>query len=290
MRVIDLITVASLHLRERGFDNTRLEVERMLGSVLGLSRLELYLAFERPLSDEDGGRFRAMYRRRLTHEPLQHILGISGFRDIEIRTDRRALIPRPETEVLVEEAVAFLRNRERPLVADLGTGSGVIALSVARELPGARVVAVDISDEALALAVENGRSIGVEDRISWVQGDMLAGLEGQGGFDAVLSNPPYVPGDDIDGLQPEVSGFEPRQALDGGPDGLRYLADIARGAHRHLKPGGLLLLECGDGQDGAVLDEIHSTERYTGCESLPDLTGRKRIIRAYMKQECHGTG
>ena len=283
MRIIDLINIASEHLGKNGFENSRIEVERMLGSVLGKSRLDLYMSFDRPLTEDERERFRSMFRRRLAHEPLQHVTGSTGFRELEIKTDRRALIPRSETELLVEIAVDFLKRFENPHAADLGTGSGVIALSVAYEVEGSHVVAVDISDEALAVAEQNARLIGVEDRIVLVRGDMLDGLEGHGLFDAVLSNPPYVKSGDIDSLQPEVSRYEPGIALDGGPDGLTFLRLIASDAHHHLKPGGLLLLECGEGQTEEILAEINTTGRYSESEIVSDLAGKKRIVRALHK-------
>jgi len=284
MRIIDIITIASEHLKEKGFENSRLEVERMLGSMLGMTRLDLYMAFDRPLTDDERERFRNMFRRRLSHEPLQHITGSSGFRELDVKTDRRALIPRCETELLVEIAVDFLKGCGHPFVADIGTGSGVIALSIAYEIDDSSVVAVDISDEALAVAEQNAQSLGVEDRVLLVRGDMLGGLEDHGLFDAILSNPPYVRSSDIASLQPEVSRYEPRVALDGGPDGLRFLREIACGAHLHLKPGGLLLLECGDDQAETVRKEIGKTGCYSESDIVKDLTGKKRIIKAINKQ------
>ncbi len=281
-RVIDLITVATEHLRSRGFDNARLEVERMLGSVLGLSRVELYLAFDRTVDEADRDKFRALYRRRLNREPLQHILGETDFREVRLKTDRRALIPRPETELLVEIAIDFLRERERPLVADLGAGSGAIALSVAYEIPGARVIAVDLSDDALLLADRNVRQLGLDKSVTLLSGDMMEVLEGRGPFDAILSNPPYIASAEIETLEPEVRDHEPRIALDGGPDGMDILRRIIRGAHRHLKPGGLLLLEFGEGQAEALRAEGERTGEYSTVEIVRDLTGKDRILKAVL--------
>ena len=222
MRVIELINVASEHLKNNGFENSRLEVERMLGSVLGLSRIELYMDFERPLTTFERDNFRKLYKRRLVHEPLQHIIGVTDFKEITVKTDRRALIPRPETELLVEIAINYLKKIDAPSVADIGTGSGVIALSVAYEILESHVVAVDISDEALSLARENAHMLGLEDRVTFVSGNMLDGIKGLGTFNAILSNPPYVKSDSIKNLQSEVRDFEPEIALNGGYDGLRF--------------------------------------------------------------------
>ncbi len=281
--MIDLITVASEHLQAKGFENARLEVERLLGSVLGMTRMELYLAFDRPVDEHDRDSFRALYKRRLAREPLQHLLGETGFREVTIKTDRRALIPRPETELIVEEAAAFLRSKDNPLVADLGTGTGAIALSVACEVPGATVVAVDISEDALLLAKANARRLGLEDVVTLVCGDMIACLEGRGPFDAILSNPPYVRTGDIDGLEPEVSRYEPRTALDGGIEGMDHLNRLADTAHTHLKPGGLLVVECAEDQADRLRDRIMAGGQYDSAEIVYDLAGRKRMVKAMKK-------
>lgn len=280
MRIVELIATAAEHLESRGFESARLEVEQLLGHVLGCSRLDLYLKFDRPVTEEELERFRELYRRRLNREPLQYLVGSAGFRDIEVQTDCRALVPRPETELLVEEAIHYLHGRGDVLVADLGAGSGAIAVSVAYELPSARVVAVDLSDDALMLTGENARRLGVDDHIELVSADMLAGLEGRGPFDAILSNPPYVQSGEIDTLQPEVRDWEPHMALDGGPDGLRLLETIAGGAHRHLKPGGLLLLECDDRQAKRLRDIITGSGKYGEVTIIRDLAGKKRLVRA----------
>ncbi|MBN1293105.1 MAG: peptide chain release factor N(5)-glutamine methyltransferase [Candidatus Latescibacteria bacterium] len=280
MRVIEIINIASEHLSEKGYENPRLEVERMLGSVLGLSRLDLYMAFDRPLTENELERFRSMYRRRLAHEPLQHIIGSTGFRDLEIKTDHRALIPRPETELLVDLAVTFLRERSNAFVADLGTGSGIIALSILYEVPESKAVAIDISGEALNLAKQNACQLGVENRIQFLNGDMLESLDNLGPFDAILSNPPYVRSGEIETLEPEVRSFEPRMALDGGPDGLQFIVPIVQNSHRFLKPGGLLLLECGDYHAESILKKITETGCYSNSEIITDLAGKKRIVKA----------
>lgn len=279
-RVIDLITVAAEHLKSRGFEDARLEVERLLGGVLGLSRVELYLAFDQPVADGEIARFRELYRRRLAREPLQHLLGETEFREVTLKTDRRALIPRPETELLVEVAAGFLAHRENPLVADLGTGTGAIALSVAGEVPGARVVAVDISDDALVLADRNARELGLRDAVTFVAGDMLGGLAGRGPFDAILSNPPYIRTGDIESLQPEVRDHEPRIALDGGPDGMDFLRTIIAGAAAFLAPGGMLLLECGAGQGGTLVRFAEDAGGYSGVEIVFDYAGKDRFLKA----------
>jgi release factor glutamine methyltransferase len=280
LRVVDLITAASDHLKSRGFENARLEVERMLGSVLHLGRLELYLVFDRPLSKEERDSFRSLYRRRLAHEPLQYVTGSTEFRTVRVKTDRRALVPRPETEILVGSAVEFLRGREKPLVLDLGTGTGAIALSVAGEIPEALVIAVDRSDDALSLAEENVHALELEQSVTLVKGNMLEGIDCMGPFDAILSNPPYIPSGDIETLQPEICRYEPHMALDGGEDGMLYLKNISEDAHRHLKSGGLLLLECGEDQADIVRQILERTNTYETVEIIRDMAGRNRVVKA----------
>ncbi len=280
VRVIDLITLAAEHLKSRGFEDARLEVERLLGGVLGLSRMELYLAFDRPVEEDELERFRALYRRRLAHEPIQHLLGETGFREVILKTDRRALIPRPETEFLVEIALEFLEKREHPRVADLGTGGGAIALSIAREAPGSKVVAVDVSDDALLLADRNARMLGLSEEVTFVSGNMLDALEDRGRFDAILSNPPYIRTGDLETLQPEVRDHEPKTALDGGPDGMDFLRNIISGAYRFLKPGGMLLLECGEGQGDVLKRFAEESGQYSTITIIRDLAGKDRFIRA----------
>jgi len=278
MRVIELICTASEHLESKGFENPRLEVEYLLGNVLGMNRLELYMAYDRPVKDDERDRFRDIYRRRLQHEPLQHIVGTAAFRELELKSDRRALVPRPETEVLVEHAVNFLRERVHPRVADLGTGSGVIALSIAHEVQDANIVAVDISQDALDLASSNARILGLEDRVDFIEGDMLAVLDGMEPFDMIVSNPPYVPSGEIPGLDVEVRDYDPMLALDGGPDGLGYLRRLVGEAHRYIVPGGVLILECDHRQAESLVELALTLEVYCDARIERDLAGMKRLF------------
>ena len=284
MLVIELINTASGHLGEKGFENSRLEVELLLGSVLKLSRMELYLGFDRPLSETELNSFRALYRRRLSHEPLQHILGHSEFREIKVKNDRRALIPRPETELLAETAIEYLSSLDSPFAADIGTGTGVIALSIAHEVPSAKVIATDISADALKLAEENAHQLGLIERVIFIRGNMLEVLEGRGKFDAIVSNPPYVKTGDIENLQPEVRLHDPSSALDGGTDGMFFLESIGQNAHNYLKGGGLLALECSDEQAEILKEIIDNTDVYSEIVIIRDYADKKRIVRALKKK------
>ena len=283
MRVIDLIKTASEHLKEKGFDNARLEVEKMLACVLGLSRMNLYMNYDRPLKEEELEKFRAFYKRRIKREPLQYIIGTSGFREIEVKTDRRALIPRPETELLVEHAIEYLKPLKTPVVADLGTGSGVIAISVAYEVPGASIVAADISAEALALARYNSGLLGFNDSIRFVQRDMFETLAEYGKFNAIVSNPPYVKSGTIKKLDAEVRDFEPVLALDGGTDGMSFLRRLAEEAFNHLLPGGLLIMECDGEQADSLAGIMESSGEYEHVTVIKDYSGRQRIVKGFCR-------
>ncbi len=241
------------YFQRKGVDQPRLTAELLLAHALGWKRIDLFTRFEQDLPSDKVDAFRELVRRRAEREPLQHILGKAAFRMLDIRCDRRALTPRPETEELVTEAVALLTGVEAPLVADLGAGTGCIAISLALALPAARVVATDISAEALDLARENVAFHKVADRVRLLRGNLCAPLlaEGLAGLlDLVVSNPPYVKTSEIALLEPEVRDYDPRIALDGGPDGLDFYRRILDEARPLMKPGAALALELPE--DGAA--------------------------------------
>jgi release factor glutamine methyltransferase len=269
-------------LAARGIADPRLESELLLAAVLGLKRLDLYLQHERPLGSDELERYRGAVRRRGRREPLQYIVGEAAFRDLVLRVDARALIPRPETEVLVGVVLSWAgpwRERVgRPLsAADVGTGTGAIALSLLREGPFSRVVGTDISRAALELAAENAAASGLAPELR--EGAGLAPLAGER-FDAVVSNPPYIAEAEGAALPPEVRDWEPGPALFAGPDGLAVLRELVGGAARCLVPGGLLALEVGAGQAADVAGWLRVDPRYGSVDIAHDLTGRERIVCA----------
>ncbi|HEY0673808.1 MAG TPA: peptide chain release factor N(5)-glutamine methyltransferase [Longimicrobiales bacterium] len=272
---------------ERGFDNARLEAELLLAHVLRVKRLDLYLQFERPLTNQELETFRALVRRRLKHEPLQYIMGSAAFRQLELQVDRRVLIPRPETEVLAGCAIAWSLARGGVARAlDIGTGSGAIALSLVHEQAAANVVATDLSSDAIAVARANAQRAGLIERIEFRCG---AGWEPVGTderFDIVISNPPYIAEAERDTLQPEVRDWEPATALFAGDDGLAVVREIARGAPRHLSAGGLLALEVGMTQASAVADELRGQAAFQDVKVVRDLAGRDRVVTAVRKAEA----
>jgi release factor glutamine methyltransferase len=272
MTVREVLRHSAEYLEAKGVESARLDAELILGKALRLSRLELYLEHDRPLSDAERAAARELVRRRGRREPLAYVLGEWGFRGLTLRCDRRALVPRPETEVVVERCLALLAGVAEPEVLDVGTGTGAVALAIAQEHPGARVRALDRSPDALALARENADAAGLG--IELVEGDVAAGLPG-GPYDLIVSNPPYVHADELELLAPEVRDWEPREALlDAG-----QTQAVIEGARAVLRPGGWLVLEThGDGARDVAQSFIASG--YGSPTVTKDLAGRERVVEA----------
>jgi release factor glutamine methyltransferase len=269
-------------LRAHGVPEPGSDAERLLGRVLGLDRAALHAEPARGVATQDASRFRELARRRAAREPLQHLIGEQEFWSLSFRVTPDVLIPRPETEHLIE-ALMRLRLRPDPRLLDLGTGSGCLAVAAAREIPGALVVAVDSEAAALEVARGNALRHGVSERITFLPGDLFAPLAGrrwERGFDVVLSNPPYVPEAEWAALEPEVREHEPKAALTPGPDGLAIHRRIAAGAASWLRPGGVLLAEIGAGQDAAARDLYTSQAPLHLVAIEPDLAGIPRVIVA----------
>jgi release factor glutamine methyltransferase len=265
----EVVRRATEYLAGKGVDSPRLDAEHLLGKALGLSRIELYMHLDRPLTDAERDAYRELIRRRGEREPLAYVLGEWDFRRLTLTVDRRALVPRPETEVVVERALELLDGKPEPDVLDVGTGTGAIALSIKDERPGARVTAMDLSRGALELAAENSRRTGLDVRL--VEQDLVNGF-GTDAYDLVVSNPPYVSPEEFDSLQPEVRDWEPRQAF----VGTTQTRDVARHALTALRPGGYLVVEVADER----ADDAASMLEQLGYEDVLlslDLTGRERI-------------
>lgn len=280
MTVLEVIQRSSEFLTRKGVDSPRLQVELLLAHVLELPRLQLYLNFERPLTDAEADRLRGLVHRRGRREPLQYLLGEAAFcgRDFTVTPD--VLIPRPETEGLAELAWQWLAAHRSadPRVLDYGTGSGCLAVTLALEHPPARIHALDISPEALEVARANAARHGVAERVHFVDGEGMGALPAELVFDLIVANPPYIPSAEIAELQAEVRENEPRQALDGGPDGLRFIRELAGGSSR-LKPGGRLMLEFADGQEQAAA-AVFTEAGWAVNNIVPDLSGTPRILVA----------
>jgi release factor glutamine methyltransferase len=279
-RVLDVARKAAGVFQARGLEQPRLDAELLLAGVLGLKRLDLYLQHDRPLTDTELERYRSAVRRRLKREPVQYILGTAAFRTLELQVDRRVLIPRPETEILVGEVLKWARSHERHgAVVDIGTGSGAIALSLAAEGSFSRVVATDVSTDALAVAEANAARLGVR-AVEFRCGPLWEPLQPGERFDVIVSNPPYVAERDRVTLPPEVVEHEPAAALFAGPGGYDVLEAIVRGAPPHMTAGSLLALEIGAGQKDEVLRLIAETGAFEDARVVDDLSGRARIALA----------
>jgi release factor glutamine methyltransferase len=278
--VLRLMRWSGEYLEGKGVERGRLDAEHLLAHALGVPRLQLYLDYDRPLEKTELDLFRPLLRRRAEREPLQYILGRAAFRELDLKVDTRVLIPRPETEVLVDEVLAAVEGREGLTALDLGTGSGAIALSLLEEGPFPRVVAVDVSASALEVARENAEANGLEDRIELRLGSLFEAVQDGETFDVVVSNPPYIAEGEADSLEPEVGVWEPSGALFGGPDGLAVARQIVTGAGARLKAGGLLALEVGERQPGIVVAAVEATGQYNDVRVRRDLAGRQRVVLA----------
>jgi len=278
--VLRLMTWSGEYLEGKGVERGRLGAEHLSAHALGLPRLQIYLQYDRPLDTSELDAFRPLLRRRARREPLQYILGRAAFRELDLAVDPRVLIPRPETEVLVEEVLTWARGREDLDALDLGTGSGAIALSLLVEGPFRRVVATDVSEGAVEVARGNARGAGVEGRLELRVGTLFDSVDPGETFDVVVSNPPYVAEDEASDLQPEVGEWEPAPALFGGPDGLSVVRAIVQGAGEVVKPGGVLALEVGVRQPGIVARLLEETGVFHGVRIRRDLAGRQRIVLA----------
>ena len=293
----EILDGLSEELASAGIEPGRRDAERLVAHALGISRSELILEPGTRIEPEDAGRIADLARRRLAGVPLQHLEGTVAFRDLVLLCDDRALVPRPETEQLVQEVVDWaskpgisegVRRVVRPtrspvgIALDIGTGSGAIALSLLQEGVVDRAVAVDISGRALEQARENARRLGLDDRIEFrrVSESPWEGVEASEAFDLIVSNPPYIAEREIDSLAPEVRDHDPREALSGGEDGLDVVRQVVLGARAHLRSGGGLFLETGAGQAAVVRGLLEDAGGWVAVRVREDLAGRERFVIA----------
>lgn len=288
MTVLEVIQRSTEFLKNKGVDSPRLQAELLLAHLLSMPRMKLYLNFERELLQTELDNFRELIKRRSQREPLQHIVGSTCFCGLELAVNRHVLIPRPETELLAEQGWNFLNQLNSPstinpqpsTALDLGTGSGCLAIALAVHCPAAKIIATDISPEALELARQNAMRHNVQERIQFFRRDVFSAFESPGQFNLIISNPPYIPTSEIPSLQIEVRDHDPQPALDGGPDGLAFYRRIAAAAAPFLKPGGKVMLEFGDGQAPSVR-EIFESQMWIVEAIIEDYTQRPRIIIAH---------
>jgi release factor glutamine methyltransferase len=276
--VLKVIQWTTAHFQKKEMDNPRLEAEVLLAHLLGIDRMGLYLNYDRPLTEEERTAYREMIQRRAGGEPLAYIVGYKEFWSMRFAVTPECLIPRPETEHLVEETVRIGKELPPPLrVLEIGHGCGAVAIALAKELEQAQIVATDISPGPRALALENAEAHGVGGRIQFVLGGLFP--PGEGPFELICSNPPYIPTEEVLHLAPEVRDYEPPTALDGGADGLRFFREIAKGAPAFLAKGGWLLMEMGKGQDSQVA-AIVKEQGFVHVDLIQDYAGVQRVIRA----------
>lgn len=265
-------------LRTKGSDSPRLDAEVLLAFVLSCSRIGLYTRFAEEVDDAARGDYRELVRRRGQGEPVAYLTGTKEFFSLPFRVTKDVLVPRPETESLVVRAIDLGRALGAPRIVDIGTGSGAIAVALARSIPQARVTAVDISEEAVAIAQENAAASGVADRVLVLTSDLLGAVPAGETFDLIVSNPPYVREDEFAGLPRDVRDFEPRAALVAGPRGVEPLERIAALAADRLVPGGWLLVEIGP--QAASEEVLAHAEHLIPEPTLADAAGRPRVVQA----------
>ena len=277
--VVEMLRWTAEYLGGKGFHNARLNGELLLAGVLGLRRLDLYLQFDRPLAPEELGEFKARLVRRTRREPLQYIEGEAHFRTLRLHVDTRVLIPRPETEQLVQHVLDWAAGRQALQGLDVGTGSGAIALSLAVEGPFAQVRATDVSEAALEVARGNAGALDPPAPVVFSAGDGYDPVAAER-FDVIVSNPPYIADSEREALDAEVRDWEPAAALFAGGDGLSVIRRLVAEAPRHLNPGGLLALEIGAGQGPQVAALVRATAAFTEPRVVQDFAGRDRVVMA----------
>ncbi len=280
--ILRMVLWSAEYLTGKGVEAGRLDAEWLLAAALGVERLQLYLQYDRPLSSEEREAFKPLLRRRASREPLQYIIGRTAFRQLELKTDPQVLIPRPETEVLVQEVLDWASAGKGSLgrVWDMGTGSGALALSLVTEGVCTRVVATDVSADALSVAADNAKRYDVNGLVEFRRGSLFEPLEKGEEFDVIVSNPPYIAEGEESTLEPEVRDWEPPEALFAGRDGMDVIRKLVAGAPEHLQAGGLLAFECGLGQAERIEAELSATGAYAAVRIRPDLTGRPRVVMA----------
>jgi release factor glutamine methyltransferase len=280
MTVLEVLTAATGYLKDHGVEHPRLNAEHLLAHVLGKKRLDLYLEFDRSLSEAERAPFRRLIRDRATRKPLQHLLGTAEFFGRAFGSDRRALVPRPETEQLVELVIHHLASGPAEVrILDVGTGSGVIAITLALEFPRATVWATDVSGEALTLARENAIRHSVA--VNFHQANLFPPVVDR--FECIVANLPYIVSEELPGLQREVQ-HDPPAALDGGPDGLCHIRRLIESAPERLTPSGFLALELGEGQAEIVSSELTALG-YEEVRTWKDYQGIERFTMASPPQK-----
>jgi release factor glutamine methyltransferase len=277
-----LLTWTAEYFAKRGGESPRLDAEVLLAHARGCKRIELYTAFDDQPKPEVRDAFKALVKRRAAGEPVAYLVGRREFYSIELEVTPDVLIPRPETELLVIAALDWLKAREikEPRVADVGTGSGAVAVAIAKHSAGSAVTAIDKSPSALAIAAQNAKRHRLDGKIAFVESDLFASVEAGQRFDVIASNPPYVTTGELMGLDPGVRDYEPKLALDGGPEGVTVIEPLLRQSVERLKPGGAVFVEVGPAIAGRVERLVAETPGLDPLPTQKDLAGHDRIVGA----------
>jgi len=276
--LLSILNKTTEFFKKHGIDNARLDAELLLAHAIGCRRMQLYLDFERPMPEALLQEIRPLLKRRALREPIQYIIGSTGFMDFELFTDKRALIPRPETEELVELIGDTYQQKKPPArILDLGTGTGAIACALARMYPASQVVASDISPETLELAQKNIDHLGLAEQVKCVESDWFGNISGK--FDLIVSNPPYLSDAELQEVAPELFKFEPKRALSSGRTGMESIEILLSRGPGFLNTQGYLFLETGCAQEEAILAFAHSKGIADNVKCLHDLNHRQRFVR-----------
>lgn len=278
-KLIDVLKEASSFLDSKGIEDARLNAEQLLAQVLKISRVDLYLQFDQPLKPEERNQYKALLRRRAEHEPLQYIIGETEFMSLPFKVTPEVLIPRPETEILVEQVIEMRMGYPSSLILDIGVGSGCIAVSLANYLDNVKILGIDIHKTILDVARQNAELNQVSDNIDFQLVDMTQGLDTliKEKIDVIVSNPPYISKMEWDSLPVEVKDFEPKHALDGGLDGFQFYHIIAAESRKILKSDGVVIVEVGDKQAEQVT-EIFRSQGFQDLQSITDLNQIPRVV------------
>jgi release factor glutamine methyltransferase len=292
--IIKLIQWAANYFDSRDIDSPRTTAEILLAHALNARRIDLYLRYDQPLNSDERDRFKALIKRRVNREPVAYIVGHKEFWSMDLEVTRDVLIPRPETECLLERALERLTresDQQPKFILELGTGSGAVILALASEKPRHFYWGTDISFTAIQVARRNATRHGLNAGIHFIVADWLTAFKVQGGlFDLIISNPPYVGSGDLIKLQPEIQAYEPLTALDGGENGLRYLRQIIQSAYLYLKPAGVLLLEMSDDHKAQLKQIISACGQYEDIEFYKDYSGYDRIAAMTKRKNYCGVG
>lgn len=276
--ILNLLKWTTDYFKSHDIESPRADAEVLLAEALQIGRIDLYVRYDQPLSTAELSRYKSMIKRRVRREPVAYIVGTKAFWTLDLCVSGDVLIPRPETECLVEKALELISRDDDLRILEIGTGSGAISLAMAAECPRCRIIATDLSRSALEVAGKNAGIHDLSERIHFICGSgSLPFKVGEAAFDVILSNPPYIRSDEIHGLQPEIVRYEPRLALDGGPDGFDSIREIVGSAHRLLKPHGYLILEIGYDQRPGIEKLAEHVGCYEAVRIEKDYSGHDRI-------------